>query len=43
MIPNPYPTRQLHTRLRVADLEKSIAFYTQLLGMKLLRCQEITV
>lgn len=24
----------LHTMLRVADLEKSIAFYTQVLGMK---------
>lgn len=35
-----YPTRLLHTMLRVGDLEKSIAFYTQLLGMKLLRSQE---
>jgi lactoylglutathione lyase len=34
------PTRLLHTMLRVGDLEKSIAFYTQLLGMKLLRSQE---
>jgi lactoylglutathione lyase len=32
-----HPTRILHTMLRVADLEKSIAFYTQQLGMKLLR------
>lgn len=29
--------RILHTMLRVADLEKSIAFYTDVLGMKLLR------
>lgn len=29
--------RILHTMLRVGDLEKSLAFYTQLLGMKLLR------
>jgi lactoylglutathione lyase len=27
----------LHTMLRVGDLDKSIAFYTELLGMKLLR------
>lgn len=37
---NHTPTRLLHTMLRVGDLEKSIAFYTQLLGMKLLRSQE---
>ncbi len=29
--------RILHTMLRVADLERSIAFYTKVLGMKLLR------
>lgn len=29
--------RMLHTMLRVFDLEKSIDFYTRLLGMKLLR------
>jgi len=29
--------RLLHTMLRVGDLEKSISFYTELLGMKLLR------
>ena len=29
--------RVLHTMLRVFDLEKSIDFYTRLLGMKLLR------
>ncbi len=27
----------LHTMLRVGDLEKSLAFYTDVLGMKLLR------
>jgi len=29
--------RMLHTMLRVGDLERSLAFYTGLLGMKLLR------
>ncbi|WP_410499524.1 lactoylglutathione lyase [Chitinibacter sp. S2-10] len=29
--------RFLHTMLRVGNLEKSIAFYTEVLGMKLLR------
>ncbi len=29
--------RLLHTMLRVTDLEKSITFYTELLGMRLLR------
>ena len=29
--------RLLHTMIRVGDLEESIIFYTQLLGMKLLR------
>ena len=29
--------RLLHTMLRVGDLERSISFYTELLGMKLLR------
>lgn len=29
--------RLLHTMLRVGDLKKSIEFYTQILGMKLLR------
>lgn len=32
--------RLLHTMLRVADLDKSIAFYTQVLGMKELRRAE---
>ncbi len=27
----------LHTMIRVGDLDKSIAFYTEVLGMKLLR------
>ncbi len=29
--------RILHTMLRVGDLDKSLAFYTELLGMQLLR------
>jgi len=29
--------RMLHTMIRVGDLDKSIDFYTQVLGMKLLR------
>lgn len=29
--------RVLHTMLRVGDLEQSVAFYTEVLGMKLLR------
>ncbi len=29
--------RVLHTMIRVGDLERSIGFYTQVLGMKLLR------
>jgi len=29
--------RILHTMIRVGDLERSVAFYTQVLGMKLLR------
>jgi lactoylglutathione lyase len=29
--------RILHTMLRVVDLEKSLAFYTRVLGMKVLR------
>ncbi len=32
--------RILHTMLRVGDLERSIAFYTQVLGMALLRRSE---
>lgn len=32
--------RLMHTMLRVKDLEKSVDFYTRLLGMKLLRRNE---
>ena len=32
--------RMLHTMLRVGNLEKSLAFYTEVLGMKLLRQSE---
>ena len=32
--------RLLHTMLRVGDMQRSIAFYTQVLGMKLLRTTE---
>lgn len=32
--------RFLHTMLRVGDLDKSIAFYTDVLGMQLLRTSE---
>ena len=32
--------RILHTMLRVGDLQRSIDFYTQVLGMKLLRQKE---
>ncbi|MEL0083442.1 MAG: lactoylglutathione lyase [Gammaproteobacteria bacterium] len=32
--------RLLHTMLRVTDLDTSIAFYTQVLGMRLLRKRE---
>ena len=32
--------RILHTMLRVGDLERSIAFYTNVLGMRLLRRTE---
>ncbi|MGI0117025.1 lactoylglutathione lyase [Zooshikella sp. RANM57] len=34
--------RLLHTMLRVADLDKSIDFYTRIMGMKLLRKSENT-
>jgi lactoylglutathione lyase len=32
--------RLLHTMLRVGDLQKSLAFYTDVLGMRLLRQQD---
>ena len=32
--------RLLHTMIRVTDLEESIAFYTEVLGMRLLRRQD---
>jgi lactoylglutathione lyase len=32
--------RVLHTMIRVGDLARSIAFYTEVLGMKLLRKQD---
>jgi lactoylglutathione lyase len=32
--------RILHTMLRVTDLERSLAFYTEVLGMRLLRRQD---
>lgn len=32
--------RLLHTMIRVGDLDRSISFYTQVLGMKLLRKSE---
>jgi len=32
--------RLLHTMLRVGDLERSLSFYTELLGMRLLRRKE---
>lgn len=32
--------RILHTMLRVGSLDKSLAFYTEVLGMKLLRCHD---
>jgi len=33
--------RLLHTMIRVGNLDESIAFYTEVLGMKLLRRQEV--
>lgn len=38
-----HPTRILHTMLRVRDLDRSIHFYTQLLGMKLLRRKDYEI
>ena len=36
----PKPMRILHTMLRVGDLQRSIDFYTKVLGMQLLRTSE---
>jgi len=33
--------RLLHTMIRVGNLDESIAFYTEVLGMKLLRREEV--
>ena len=40
MVKSEYRYRMLHTMLRVKDLTKSISFYTEILGMQLLRKQE---
>ncbi len=37
----PTGARMLHTMIRVHDLDKSIAFYTGPMGMKLLRKREV--
>ncbi|MBL4837188.1 MAG: lactoylglutathione lyase [Kordiimonadaceae bacterium] len=37
---NLKPHRILHTMIRVTDLEKSLAFYTEILGMNLLRRED---
>src|SRR3954470_20406371 len=39
-LPIMRPMRFLHTMLRVGDLQRSIDFYTRVLGMKLLRTTE---
>ena len=40
-VPSPaVPVRLLHCMLRVADLERSLAFYCGLLGMRLVRREE---
>lgn len=39
MLDNP-PMRILHTMLRVGDLQRSVDFYTKVLGMNLLRTTE---
>ncbi len=36
----PSPMRILHTMIRVGDLDRSIGFYTDVLGMRLLRRQD---
>ena len=42
MVKSEYRYRMLHTMLRVKDLTKSISFYTEILGMQLLRKQELS-
>ena len=37
LVPPKMPRRILHTMLRVGDLAKSVAFYTEVLGMRVLR------
>lgn len=37
------PVRLLHTMLRVGDLERSLSFYTGMLGMRLFRREEYPV
>ena len=36
----PRATRMLHTMLRVGNLERSLAFYIEALGMRLLRRED---
>ena len=40
MSDTPGRFRYMHTMIRVLDLDKSIAFYTEVLGMKLLRRED---
>ena len=37
---NDFSFRILHTMLRVSDMERSIDFYTRLLGMRVLEQRE---
>lgn len=39
---SPFPTRVLYTMFRVSDLDRSIAFYRDALGMKELRRENFT-
>ena len=39
--PSGIKSRMLHTMIRVFDLQKSIDFYTRLLGMKLIRKTDV--
>ena len=40
MTETPSKFRMMHTMIRVLDLDRSIAFYTELLGMELLRRED---